>query len=373
MAQHKNVFSPFRFGNVEIKNRIESSPMLACMATPDGFVTREMIEFYKSFARGGAGIVTVGDVTIDRDYAPGNLGQLNLGDDRVIGGLSTMVEAIQKYGAKISLELNHAGLFASPRVLNGKNPIGPSPIPSKIEEIAAQMEGRRKVQVIEMNQDMIDQVVDNYASACYRCLVAGCEMVMIHGGHGWLLSQFTSPCTNKRTDNYGGSLENRARFAIEVLTAIRRKVGDKLAIEYRISADELVPEGMHEEETIEFIKMIQDKIDLVHVSVGVHTDLQFFPDFCQPTYLPLAYNVHRAEKVKKAVQIPVTCVGSIMDLAAAEQILAEGKADIVAMARAMAAAIPGAKLRLLAGEGHLFFLSSRWRDVLEDLIAPVGK
>jgi len=334
MAQYKNIFSPFRFGNVEVKNRIESSPMLACMATPDGFVTREMIEFYQSFARGGTGIVTIGDVTIDRDYAPGHHGQLNLGDDRVVGGLSTMVEAIQKYGAKLSIELNHAGGWASPMVLNGKNPIGPSPILSKIEEKRALIEGRRKAQVTEMNQDMIDQVIDNFASACQRCLKAGLEMVMLHGGHGHLLAQFASPYTNKRTDNYGGSLENRARFAIEVLTAIRRKVGDKLAIEYRISGDELVPEGMHEKETIEFIKMIQDKVDLVHVSAGVHTDLEYFPYMIQPTYLPRAYNVHRAEKIKKAVKIPVTCVGSILDLEMADNIIAEGKADIVAMGRA---------------------------------------
>ena len=334
MAQYENVFSPFRFGNVEVKNRVETPPMLACMATPDGFVTREMIEFYQSFARGGAGIVTVGDANVDFDYAPGHLGQLNLGDDRVGMGLSTLVEAVQKYGAKASIELNHAGRWASPLVLNGKNPIGPSPVPTEMEEMLARLEGRRKVQVTEMNQDMIDQVIDNFASACYRCMGAGFEMVMLHGGHGHLLSQFVSPSSNKRVDSYGGSLENRARFVIELLTAIRRRVGNKLALEYRISGDELIPEGMHEEETIEFIKMIQDKIDLVHVSLGVITHPRYFHYHMPPTYLPHAYNVHRAEKIKKAVQIPVTCVGAILDLEMADKIIAEGKADIVAMARA---------------------------------------
>jgi 2,4-dienoyl-CoA reductase-like NADH-dependent reductase (Old Yellow Enzyme family)/thioredoxin reductase len=246
-----------------------------------------------------------------------------------------LVEAVQKYGAKISIELDHSGRLSPPRVINGRNPIAPSPIPTKGEEMIAQMEGRKAVQVTEMNQDMIHQVIDNFAMASYRCMTAGFEMVMIHGGHGQLLSQFVSPCSNKRKDSYGGSLANRARFVIEVLTAVRRKVGSKLALEYRISGDELVPEGMHEEETIEFIKMIQDKIDLIHVSVGgMIAEPKYITHMAQPYYFPYGYNVHRAEKIKKAVKIPVTCVGSIIDLEMADRIIAEGKADIVAMGRA---------------------------------------
>jgi 2,4-dienoyl-CoA reductase-like NADH-dependent reductase (Old Yellow Enzyme family)/thioredoxin reductase len=333
MTRYPNVFSPFRFGKVEVKNRIETPPMLPCLATPDGFVTREMVEFYRSFARGGAGVVTIGDSAVDFDYAPGHLGMLNLGDDRVIGGLNVMAEAIKRYGAKLSIELNHAGRLASPRVLSGRNPIGPSPIPAKAEEVAAMAEGRKIVPVIEMNQEMIDQVVDHFAMACDRCLRAGLDMVMIHGGHGHLLGQFVSPYSNKRTDAYGGSLEKRARFVIEILNAIRRRVGDKLALEYRVSADEIVPEGMHEEETIEFLKMIQDKIDLINVSVGMIGDPRCTTRIIRAAYSTHAFNVHRAEKVKKALKIPVTCVGSIMDLSTADGIIAEGKADMVAMGR----------------------------------------
>lgn len=334
MISYSHVFSPFKFGNVTVKNRIATPPMLACMATPDGFVTREMIEFYQSFARGGAGIVTIGDAAIDFDYARSHFGQLNLGDDRVVPGLSTLVEAVQKYGAKISIELDHAGRLSPPKVLNGRNPIGPSPLPTKFEEMMAQMEGRMKVQVTEMDQDMIDQVIDNFASACYRCVMAGFEMVMLHGGHGQLLSQFVSPYSNKRTDSYGGILENRARFVVGTLTAIRKKVGERLALEYRVSADELVPGGMHEEQTIEFLKIIEDKIDLINVSLGMVAEPRYIPYMAQPTYFPHAYNVHRAEKIKKVMKVPVTCVGSIMDLETADKIISEGKADIVAMGRA---------------------------------------
>lgn len=333
MERYQHVFSPFKIGNVHVKNRIATPPMLACMASHDGFVTRELIEFYKSFAKGGAGIVTIGDAAIDFDYARGHYSQLNLGDDSVCPGLSTLVETIQRYGAKISIELNHRGRWTFPWMLEGKNPIGPSAITARTEEIMARIEGRKPIRVQEMSQDMIDQVIDNFASAAYRCLKSGFEMVMVHGGHGHLIAQFASKYANKRTDNYGGGLENRARFAIEVLTAIRQKVGNKLALEYRISGDELTPEGMHLEETIEFLKIIENKIDLVNVSLGLVTDITYAPFHIQPTYYPHAYTLSYTEKIKEAIDIPVTCVGSIPDLATAERIIAEGKADIIAMGR----------------------------------------
>jgi 2,4-dienoyl-CoA reductase-like NADH-dependent reductase (Old Yellow Enzyme family) len=140
MTRYQNVFSPFKFANVEVKNRIEVSPMLCCMATPDGYITRELIEFYQTIARGGAGIVTVGDVVIDTEYAPGHMGQMSVGDDRIVGGLSTLVESIQKYGAKASIELNHAGRRASPRVLRVRilSALPPFGLPGK------KLEPRRK-------------------------------------------------------------------------------------------------------------------------------------------------------------------------------------------------------------------------------------
>lgn len=332
MNRLKNVFSPFTFGNVTVKNRIEFSPAIPCLASPDGFVTRELIEFFQSLARGGAGIVTIGDTAIDFEYGKDHDAQINMGDDRVIPGLSTLAEAVHRYGAKISIELNHGGRFAAPGLLGGRNPIGPSSIPSAAEEMFAGLEGRRRVQVTEMNQDMIDTAIDQYAMAAYRCMIAGFEMVMVHNAHGHLLSQFLSPYSNKRGDSYGGGLENRAKFAMEVYNAIRRKVGNRLAIEMRVSATEHVKGGMELDETIEFIKMVEDKIDLVHVSVGLLTDPMTIPHMIQPTYFPHGYNVHFAEKIKKAIKKPVVAVGSI-DMEMADRIIAEGKCDIVAMAR----------------------------------------
>lgn len=317
--QYEHVFSPFRIGNIEVKNRIATPPQLSEMATQDGFVSREMIEYHEALARGGVGVVTLGDTMIT-PYA-GHYSQLYLGDDRVIAGLSNLVEAVHKYGAKLSVELNFSVMSST--ILGGKNPLEPQ---QKMERVKAPD---------VMDQNAIDQIKVKFADAAYRCMTAGFQLIMLHGAHGQPLAQFLSPLSNKRTDKYGGSLENRARFAMEVIDAVRDRVGNRLAIEYRVSGSELDPKGMDEGATIEFLKLIQDKVDGINVSLGV------FPAYIaytmQPTYFPREYNVHRAAAIKQALHIPVTCVGGINSLAAAERIITEGKADRVAMGRALIA------------------------------------
>ncbi|MCF8094949.1 MAG: FAD-dependent oxidoreductase, partial [Desulfobacteraceae bacterium] len=349
MSDYKNLLSPFSFGGITVKNRIEFPPAVPCLASPHGFVTKDLIEWTRGLAKSGVGIVTIGDTAIDFEYAKDHEHALNLGDDRVIAGLSVLVETIHRYGAKASIELNHGGRFSPPRLLEGRTPIAPSPFPSGTEILLAELEGKKLDYVpTVMTQEHIDMVVERFAEAVYRCMRAGMEMVMIHGGHGHLIGQFLSPFTNKRNDRYGGSLQNRARFAIEVLNAIRHKVGDQIAVEYRISAEELVEGGMGVEETLEFAKMIQDKIDLLHVSVGLLPEPQTIPSMIQPTYFPHGMNVHYAERFKKELNIPVTTVGSIT-LEMAEDIIAQGRADMVAMARPILAD-PDYVKKVLRGE-----------------------
>ena len=345
MQNFSHVLSPFRFGNVEVKNRIEFSPACTSMGSPEGFVTKELIAYYQSIARGGAGIVTIGETPVDYHYAKRHDYLLNISNDNIISGLCYLSEAVQRYGAKISIELNHGGgeQIGSPEA------IAPSPFVCRTEELVAKAEGRKKTRVLEMTQYMIDDVIDSFASAAQRCLRAGFEMIMLHGGHGHLLSQFVSPFFNKRTDEYGGSLENRAKFAIELLDEIRNRVGNKLAIEYRISADERFDGGMKEDETIEFAKLIQDKIDLLHVSAGILGAPEASQYMIQPTYGPHCHNVHYAEKFKRELNVPISTVGSISDMQSAESIVAEGKADIVVMARAILAD-PGIVNKTRSGE-----------------------
>jgi 2,4-dienoyl-CoA reductase-like NADH-dependent reductase (Old Yellow Enzyme family) len=193
MGGFAHVFKPIKIGVVTAKNRIEVSPAIPFLASEDGFVTRELIEWNRRIAKGGAAIVTIGDTQIDHEDARrhGRSHTLCLADDRVVNGLSVLVEAIHRYGAIASIELNYGGL-ATPT---------------------------------EMTAEQIAAVIGCYADAAGRCLAAGMEMIMVHGGHGHLVGQFFSPLTNGRTDRYGGSVRKRAQLALDVLDAIRDSVG----------------------------------------------------------------------------------------------------------------------------------------------------
>ncbi|MBP2655865.1 MAG: FAD-dependent oxidoreductase [Firmicutes bacterium] len=337
MNKYKNVFSPITIKGVEFKNRIQVAPMVPCMATPEGWVTKELIEFYRPFAKGGAAIVTLGDSAVNWTHAMDHEGQLNLGNDNVKMGLDDIADEIQRYGAVISVELNHGGRFSNSINLasKGLKPVSSTPKPAEIDEFFSKLQGKPPAEVEEMSIPLINQTVNDYAEAAGRCKDSGFKMVMIHGAHGMLPGQFLSPYVNKRVDRYGGSFENRARFCIELLEAVRRRVGENFIIEYRISADELVDGGMHIEEVIRFVKMIKDKIDILHVSVGMLPNPFTIQRMIQPLYIPYMPNIHFAEEIKKAVgnDLYVTAVGSVMTLENAEEILSRGLVDFVAMAR----------------------------------------
>ncbi len=324
MGKFDHVLSPFSFGKVTAKNRIELSPTGYMLANADGTSNLEVLAFYERIAKGGVGIITIGESAIDFEYADNHKPAINMGSDAAIPGLFRINEAVSKYGALLSIELQHSGSHMKTRTVT----IGPTAIPPENPD------DPDSPYCIEMDQAMIDKVVKHWADAAERCVKAGMKMVMLHGGHGHLLAQFVSPYSNKRTDKYGGSLENRARFPREVLTAIRERCPD-LTIEYRISADELVEGGMKPDEVIEFVKLIEDKIDLLHVSVGWLSEDRTLPRMIQPTYYPHMLNVHYAEYFKSHLNVPITTVGSISTMEDAEEIIASGKADIVAMARAI--------------------------------------
>lgn len=331
--KYEKLFEPIKIGELTIKNRIEAAPTLPVLAHPDGHASKALIQYYKEKAKGGAGIVTVGESAVDREYGVTHAGQLIIDNDKMLPYLCQLAEAIKRYGSKASLELCHGGRQAIPSLIGNRRPIAPSPLSSPFHEILA----GQKIEVQEMDMAMIETVIERFADAAFRLKRAGFDMVMLHGGHGWLLAQWLSPYSNKRTDGYGGSLENRARFPIEVIERVREKVGSDFAIEYRMSGDELVPGGLTIEEAVEFARMIEDKVDCIHVSAGMMAEPSTIPYFHPPTYLPLAPNVHLADKIKTAVNIPITCVGAIIDPETAENIIKEGRADLVAMARTLIA------------------------------------
>jgi len=333
MAPWEHLATPIKIGSLTAKNRVEAAPTLTCTAHADQSVSRELIEFYRAQAKGGAGLITVLETAIDQDRSIAQPSGLNLGSDFFVPGLSALAEAIRCDGALASIQLNHAGRQAVADLNGGRNPICPTGMTGVFTE-----DRRRGVQVVEeMTLDMIDQVVENYAAAAWRAQMAGFDMIMVHGGHGWLISQFVSPAVNKRTDEYGGSLENRVRFAVRVIEAIRERCGKEFPIEYRMSASDLIPGGMEIEDAIHYAQMMQDKVDLFQVSAGMISEFHTYPYTHPAYYLPHGENVERAAKVKEAVSTPVAVVGAILDLDEAGQWVAEGKADMVALCRALIA------------------------------------
>ena len=336
-TKYPHVFEPIRIRGVQFKKRLELAPPSPNLASADWKVTKEFVDFFRPFAKGGVGIIHVGNSVIDITEACDEERQLDLGSDDCILPLTRFVEMCHGYGCQPSLEINHNGKD-SQFEKTGKRAYSASSIISSREVYHARNHNRAPKYTIEMDKDMIRETVEKFAMAAYRCKRAGFKMCLIHGGHGNLISQFSSPLYNHRTDEYGGSLENRTRFTIEVLDSIRELCGEDFVIEFRVSADEIHPDGMHYEETLKYIDLFKDKIDILHVSAGLHGEFEYMRNWWQNWMMAREYNVHYAEKIKKAFpNLLVATVGSIMNIKSAEDIIASDKADFVAMCRPLLA------------------------------------
>ena len=336
-SRYEHVFEPIRIRGVDFKNRLEMAPPSPNLASRDGRVTPEFVDFFRPIAQGGVAIIHVGNSVVDIREACDEERQLDLGSDDCILPLTRFVEMCQGYGAHASLEINHNGKD-SDFDKTGKPAYSASSFIASSEIWRARMHGREPIPTVEMDHTKIRETVEKYAVAAYRCKRAGFKMCMIHGGHGNLISQFASSLYNKRKDDYGGPLQNRARFAVEVLDRVRELCGENFVIEYRISADEIHPDGMHFEETLKFIELIQHKVDILHVSAGLHGEFEYMRNWWQNYLMDRMYNVHYAADIKKAFPNLLVCtVGSIMNIRQAEEILASGQADFVAMCRAILA------------------------------------
>lgn len=322
---YPHVFTPLKVGRLTLKNRIQWSPMVSALSTAYGEVTPDYINFIAMQARAGVGLVTIGATAVDEINGQDYPGELLITRDECIGGLYKITDAAHRYGAKISVEMCHAGRGADGSIAKTPYAIAPTAmaIPYRMKQVKA------------MDQGDIDRVIEAYADCAARLYKAGFDMCMIHAAHGNLLSQFLSPATNHREDDYGGTPENRWRFPLEVLKAVRDRIGNKMAVEMRISADEIMPEGMRLEDTLAFLKVAQEYIDLVHISKGLIVDKKYSFHTIPPYYHPYCHNVHYAEAAKKVLDIPVATVGSIKNLDMAEEILSKGQADVVAMGRAL--------------------------------------
>lgn len=337
-SDYPHVFSPITIRGVNFKNRIQLAPQSPGLTDQDGYVTSEFLDWFRPMARGGAGIITIGNSPVDFEISRDEARNVNLSSDDNLVPLSRFTDMVHSYGAVASIEINHAGQFAMYKYTN-QPPIGPTARMTGLELTFAAREGRQPNRVQEMTYEQIKAVIQQYVDAAVRCRQAGFKMVLIHGAHCNMIGQFSSPAINKRTDEYGGSLENRARFAMEILDGVRAACGEDMVIEFRVSADEFLPDGMHFEETKEYVKLLQDKIDILHVSAGSHGDIRYFKYWEQPPYMDHMFNVHFARDLRKILpdRVKVCTVGSIMNLKNAEEIIKNGDADFVAMARELVA------------------------------------
>jgi len=295
----------------------------------NGCIGPKSIAFYELRARGGAGAVTVSECMVHPETDGSHAYHLDTSILNSLAAAAYTADAIRRHGAMPSLELSHTGMYAG-TYMTDKNKQhamclwGPTH--------TTRPDG---VEVRALTKEMIHDIVEAYGSVAGLAERAGFEMIMIHGGHGWLLNQFLSPYFNKRTDEYGGSLENRCRFAMEVLDAVRAAVGPGFPIEFRMSGSELFDEGYDLEEGVRIARIIEPKIDLLHVSAGTYQ--RGFGDTHPSMFKAHGCNVYLAAEIKKHVSVPVAAIGGLNSPEEIEEIIASGKADIIYMARALLA------------------------------------
>jgi len=319
--QFPKLFEPGRIGSLELKNRLVMPPMATNFALKDGTVTDRQIDYYEERAKGGVGLVIVEITCVDSPVGKGTVRQIAIDDDRFIPSLSKLAEAIKRHGAKAAIQIHHAGRQTSAK-LTGHQPVAPSPIPVPEGE-----------QPRELTLSEIATLVDRFAEAAERAKRAGFDGVEIHGAHGYLVSQFLSPLSNRRQDTYGGSVENRARFLLEVIEAIRKRVGRDYPVWCRLSAMEIGVEGGITLEETQAVAQLAEKagVDAIHVSAH-----QVSPARRPPMAQPQCIFVPLAEGIKKVVSVPVITVGRIPP-ELGEGVLRDGKADFISIGRALLA------------------------------------
>ena len=328
MNQYPHLFSPLQVGKLVLRNRIEAAPTGAHSFSPEGYLSREDIAYFEMKAAGGAAIVTMGETFVHEKTDLVRFPYLYFDNPGIERSLVRVSRAIKRHGAFASIELQHGGKSGFFDKKLGKQGTRYGPSREKLADGSI---------ILEMPEEMILEIVEAFGKAAALAQRAGFDMLMVHGGHGWLISQFLSPLENKRTDKFGGSPENRARLALMIIDSIRKNVGPDFPIEFRMNGTEFIPGGFIQEDGIQFARMIDGKVDLIHVSAGSHEVQSLFVRTHPSMFLPHGPNVFLAAEIKKHVKTPVTTVGGISELEMMEDIIASGKADVIGLARALMA------------------------------------
>ena len=319
-----HLFSPIEIGRVELPNRVIFPPIATNLAHVSGEVSERQVFHYARRAEGGAGLIIVENACIDYPAARHGATQPRIDSDEFIPGLTQLARVVHDASAKISIELTHPGLHASLKFNGGRRPIAPSSVPLRQDGVLPR----------EISAEEIRAVVEAYAQAALRAKRAGFDMVELQGGHGLLINQFLSPLTNKRTDRYGGSRENRLRFVAEIVERIRSLCGGRFPITIRFAADDMMKGGIDPEEG----KALAAGLEAIGLDM-IQADLGLCPKEkrLEPMPYPQGWRAHLAAGLKEVVSIPVAAVGVIREPEFAEGLLSRGEADLIVLGRTLIA------------------------------------
>lgn len=327
---YPHIFSELKIRGKVLKNRTISAPLALPFAMDkNGFITERGMHIFGDFIKGGTAVVTLGEGKIDDLNSKAHSTHFECRDPDIIHQYHFFTEYVHAYGGLASIELNHNGQFSMPQF----NPQHLGPMGAS----AITMPNGLKVK--EMTKEDMDQVAESYAQAALIARRSGFDMILLHFAHGWLMGGFLSPLINHRTDEYGGSYENRMRFPMQVIHRIREVAGEDIIIEVRLSGSEYSEGGIEIEDAVEYAKILEDgNIDLLHMSAGTRFDGNTRAIMHPSHFIEECHNVKFSEAVKKAgVKIPVGIVGAVSDPYVVEEIIASGKADYVVMGRQLIA------------------------------------
>ena len=322
ILKYPHLFEPIVLGGTVFRNRVFSSPQGFYNVGPDCYPNDACAAFFARKAEGGVASVCIGDCIVDGKTGTHYPFLMRIDDQNSLPGFAEYASQVSRRGAVASVELSHAGIYAQAVAQRGDPVYGP-----------VEMEGQYG-HVLEMPESEIERIIGCYARAAAFAKGAGCGMVTIHGGHGWMLAQFMSRTLNTRKDKWGGeSIDNRMRFSVEVCKAIRKACGKNFPIEFRMSGSECYEGGYDIDEGIEFAKRLDGVVDLIHVSAGHHQQMDAMVVTHPSMFCEDGCNAKYAREIKKHVKTPVATVGAFTDPAMMEEVIASGGADVVEFAR----------------------------------------
>lgn len=320
---YPNIFKPITVNRTTFKNRVVMTPMGTNYGEPDGQMSYQHINYYRLRAKGGTGLIIVENANVDFPTGSNGTSQIRIDHDSFMPRLYKLTDTIHDEGGMVAIQINHAGASAS-SARTGVQPVSSSNVPSK--------DGGEEPR--PLTKEEMEVIVKKYGEAAKRAVTSGFDAVEVHCGHSYLISQFLSPIYNKRTDEFGGSPENRARFGRMVLEEVRKQVGPFTPILCRISADEMLPGGNTLEDCLEYLQYFDEFVDVYNVSAGLNQSLQYQID--SNCYAD-GWRSYMAKAVKEKYGKPVITMGNIRSPKVANEILERGDADFIGIGRGLIA------------------------------------